>query len=126
MNKPFTVKVKNKIIVVGDKVLIEPSLDQGRTDTGLYLPQGIREKDKVNTGTIVKVGPGYPVPDPSSFDQEPWAKNSGDKYFPLQAQEGDTCIFLKDQGVEITFERKKYIVFPHSGILVLMRGSTFK
>jgi chaperonin GroES len=121
LNKLFALKVKNEIIIVGDKVLIEPSLEEGRTDTGLYLPQGVREKDRVSTGKVIKVGPGYPVPDPSNFDQEPWTKNSGDKYFPLQAKIGDDCIFLKDQAVEITFESKKYIVIPHSAILVLTR-----
>jgi hypothetical protein len=38
---------------------------------------------------------------------EHWVKNSKDKYFSLQAKEGDSCMFLKDQGVEIKFENKK-------------------
>src|SRR4030042_2023656 len=105
------------LILVGDKVLIEPDTDDGRTGAGLYLPQGVRERDKAQMGRIAKVGPGYPVPDPSLLEQEPWTKTPGEKYFPLQAKEGDTCIFLKDQGVEITFENKKYIVVPHSALL---------
>ena len=111
-----------ELILVGDKVLIEPDTEKGRTDSGLYLPQGVREKDKVCMGLIVKIGPGYPVPDPSALEQEPWTKEHVDKYFPLQAREGDTCIFLKEQGVEITFEKKKYIVAPHSALLVLIRN----
>jgi len=114
--------MEKELILVGDKVLIEPDTDKGRTDSGLYLPQGVKEKDKVCMGRIVKIGPGYPVPDPSVLDQEPWAQTKSDKYFPLQAQEGDTCIFLKEQGVEITFEKKKYIVAPHSALLVLIRN----
>ncbi|MBN2120432.1 MAG: co-chaperone GroES [Candidatus Omnitrophica bacterium] len=111
-----------ELILVGDKVLIEPQEDSDRTDAGLYLPQGVKEKEKVQAGRIVKVGPGYPVPDPSTLDQEPWLSSKNkDKYFPLQAQEGDYCIFLRDQGVEIQVEKKKYIVAPHSAILVLRR-----
>ena len=113
--------MKNEIILVGDKVLVESTMGDDRTDTGLYLPQGVRERDRVSTGTIVKVGPGYPVPDPSSMDQEPWAKSPADKYFPLQGKIGDACIFLKDQGIEITFEGRKYTVMPHSAILALIR-----
>ena len=114
--------MKNEILLVGDKVLIEPEVYHGKTDAGLYLPQGVREKDKVCMGRVVKVGPGYPVPDPSALDKEPWAQRPADTYFPLQARQGDTCIFLKEQGVEITFEKKKYIVVSHAAILVLIRG----
>lgn len=116
--------MKKDLVPVGDKVLIKPKESDERTDTGLYLPQGVKEKDKVQLGEIIRTGPGYPVPDPSSLDQEPWAKTSKEKYFSLQAQEGDNCIFLKDQGVEVVFEKKKYIVVPHSAILVLIRPKT--
>lgn len=115
-------KMDKEIILVGDKVLIEPDDEESRTDSGLYLPQGVKEKEKVQTGKIVKTGPGYPVPDPSVLDQEPWVSSkSKDKYFPLQAKEGDYCIFLRDQGVEIQYNKKKYIVSPHAAILVLIR-----
>ncbi|MEI8349661.1 MAG: co-chaperone GroES family protein [Candidatus Omnitrophota bacterium] len=111
----------NELILVGDKVLIEPDDGEGKTDAGLYLPQNVREKERVQTGRIVKAGPGYPIPDPSLSDREPWAKNSTDKYFPLQAKEGDYCIFLRDQGIEITFDKKRYIVASQSSVLVLIR-----
>ena len=115
--------MKKELILVGDKVLIEPDSGEERTDAGLYLPQGVKEKEKINTGRVVKTGPGYPVPDPTLLSEEPWLKASKDKYFPLQAKEGDYCIFLRDQGIEIEFEKKRYIVVPHSAILVLMRDN---
>lgn len=113
--------MSNEILLIGDKVLVAPDSGEGMTDAGLYLPQTVKDKDRVSTGKIVKVGPGYPVPDPASLDKEPWAKVSQDKYFPLQAKEGDYCMFLKDQGVEIKFENKQYVVVSHSAILVLVR-----
>jgi len=116
--------IKREIVLVGDKVLIEPDEREDKTDTGLYLPQGVKERERVNMGKIVKIGPGYPVADPAAFDQEPWKnKSAQDRYVPLQAQEGDYCMFLRDQGVEIEYEHKKYIVAPHSAILVLLRTS---
>jgi len=90
-----------ELILVADKVLIEPDDGEGKTDAGLYLPQNVREKERVQAGRIAKIGPGYPVPDPTALDNEPWAKASKDKYFPLQANVGDYCIFLRDQGIEI-------------------------
>ena len=116
--------IDKEIVLVGDKVLIEPDEENCKTDSGLYLPQGVKEKEKVQSGKIVKVGPGYPVPDPSNLDQEPWLSNKRrDTYFPLQAKEGDICIFLRDQGVEIRFKNNKYIVTSHSSILVLIRDT---
>lgn len=113
-----------ELILVADKVLIEPDDGEGKTDAGLYLPQNVREKERVQAGRIVKIGPGYPVPDPSALDNEPWAKTSKDKYFPLQANVGDYCIFLRDQGIEITFEKRRYIVASQSAILVLIRDNS--
>ncbi|HIE43462.1 MAG TPA: co-chaperone GroES [Candidatus Omnitrophica bacterium] len=115
--------MSKELIVVGDKVLIEPDEGVGKTDAGLYLPETVKEKEKVQTGRVIKIGPGYPVPDPHLLEQEPWSKTSKDRYFPLQALEGDYCIFLRDQAIEIEFEKKKYVVVPNSAILLLVRES---
>ena len=114
--------MKKELIPVGDKVVIEPDTSDGKTDAGLYLPQGVKEKERIHSGRIVSIGPGYPVPDPGILDQEPWSKNSKkEKYFPLQAKTGDYCIFLRDQAVEIEFEAKKYFVVAQAAILILLR-----
>ena len=111
------------MVVVGDKVLIIPDSDKDRTEHGLYLPAGIREKEKVQSGYIFKVGPGYPIPNPGFLDQESWspAPKEPVKYVPLQAEEGDYAIFLRDQSIEIEYEGKKYLIVPQSAILVLIR-----
>lgn len=116
--------MRKELIPIGDKVLIELDADSDKTDAGLYLPQTVKEKEKVQAGKIVKAGPGYPVPDPSSLDNEPWAGAvNKDKYFPLQAKIGDYCVFLRDQAVEVDFEGKKYVVVSQSAILLLLRNS---
>jgi hypothetical protein len=40
---------------------------------------------------------------------------------PLQAQEGDYALFLHKAAVEITFEKKNYLIVPNSAVLVLVR-----
>ena len=116
--------MNKELIPVGDKVIIEPELGD-KTEAGLYLPQGVKEKDRVAFGKITRTGPGFPVPDPSCLDDEPWQNRaSRDKYFPLQAKAGDHCIFLRDQAIEVEFEGRKFFVAGHAAILVLIRPST--
>jgi chaperonin GroES len=116
-------KATKKLIVIGDRVLVDLDESKDRTNSGLYLPPTVKEKEKVNGGYIVKVGPGYPVSDPNIVVDEPWSTKKKEelKYIPLQAMEGDYAIFLKDAAVEIEFEGKKYLIVPHSGILALVR-----
>jgi chaperonin GroES len=106
---------------VGDRVLIKPKNQQDRTKSGLYLPQGVQEKEKIHSGYVLKVGPGYPIPAIQDTD-EPW-KDRGDdvKYIPLQPKEGDEAIYLQNSGYEIEFNKEKYVIIPHSAILMLIR-----
>ena len=39
----------------------------------------------------------------------------------MQAEKGDYALFLKKMAVEIKFEGEKYLIVPHSSILVLIR-----
>ena len=111
----------NKFIIVGDRVLIKPKNPQGKTKSGLYLPPGVHEKEKVHSGYIVKVGPGYPIPAINEID-EPWKDKSEDaKYVPLQAKTGDLAIYLQASSYELEFNNEKYIIVPHSAILMLIR-----
>lgn len=115
-------KAKKNLIVVGDRVLIDPDDKHERTTAGLYLPPTVKDKEKVQGGYVKKTGPGYPVHDPTTTPEEPWKRRREDlKYIPLQAAEGDYAIFLKDAAVEIEFEQKKYLIVPHSAILALVR-----
>ena len=114
--------MKKNIILVADKVLIEPDEENLKTDGGLYLPPTVKEKEKVLSGKVIKTGPGYAVYDPGSIYELPSGARLKDiKYIPLQAQEGDYAIFLKDSSVEIDFQGKKYLIVPHHSILALIR-----
>ena len=39
-----------KLIVVGDRVLIKPKKETEKTSSGIYLPPGVHEKEKVQSG----------------------------------------------------------------------------
>ncbi|HEY5690801.1 MAG TPA: co-chaperone GroES family protein [Cyclobacteriaceae bacterium] len=110
-----------KIIVVGDRVLIKPKKQNDKTASGLYLPPGVQEKEKIQSGYIIKVGPGYPIPSPAD-EEEMWkGKEELVKYLPLQAQEGDLAIFLQKGAVEVIYESEKYFIVPQASILMLER-----
>ena len=113
-----------KIIIVGDRVLIKPSKPDEQTASGLFLPPGVQEKEKVQQSYVIKTGPGYAIPVPG--DNEPW-KNEDDqvKYVPLQAHEGDLAIFLLSGGTEVMYEGEKYIIVPQSAIMMLEREEEF-
>ncbi len=113
-----------KFIVVGDRVLIKPKAQQDRTKAGLYLPPGIEEKEKIHSGYVLKVGPGYPIPAVTDSD-EPWKDKSDEvKYVPLQPKEGDLAVYLQKSGYEIEFNNEKYVIIPHSAILLLIRDES--
>jgi chaperonin GroES len=109
-----------KLIVIGDRILIRPTKPNERTESGLFLPPGLQEKDKVQQGYVVKTGPGYAIPMP--VEDESW-KGEEDKikYLPLQAKEGDLAIFLMSGATEIVYEADKYFIVPQAAILMLER-----
>jgi chaperonin GroES len=110
-----------KLVVVGDRVLIQPVKQTEKTDSGLYLPPGVQEKEKIQSGYVIKVGPGYPLPLPADEDDMWKGKDDQVKYLPLQAQEGDLAIFLQRGAVEVIYEKEKYFIVPQASILMLER-----
>lgn len=110
-----------KLIVVGDRVLIKPTKQSDKTSSGLYLPPGVQEKEKIQSGYVIKVGPGYPLPLPVDEDDVWKGKEEQVKYLPLQAQEGDLAIFLQKGAIEVIYEDEKYFIVPQASILMLER-----
>ena len=116
-------KSNREVIVVGDKVLIKPETEENKTEAGLFLPEGVEQKEKVQGGYIMNVGPGYPIPDVTS-DEEPWSQQSGEgglRYVGLQAEEGDYAVFLRKQAIEVEIDGEEYLIISHASILLLIR-----
>ena len=112
----------DRLIVVGDRVLIKPKKLSNKTKSGLFLPPGYKEKEEIQTGYVIKVGPGYPIPLPADDVDEPWKKvDEKVKYIPLQAIIGDLAIFLQKGAIEIVDHGEKYYIVPQHSILLLER-----
>jgi len=109
-----------KLIVIGDRVLIRLTKSDERTQTGLFLPPGVQEKEKVQQGYVIKTGPGYAIPLPG--ENESWKTDEEQvKYIPLQVREGDLAIFLLSGATEVLYEREKYYIVPQGAILMIER-----
>jgi co-chaperonin GroES (HSP10) len=114
-------KLKN-LIIVGDRVLIKPKSLSDKTKTGLYLPPGVQEKEIVQSGYVIKAGPGYPLAQATEDMEESWkATDEKVKYIPLQVKEGDLAVFLQKGSVEVLYKEEKYFIVPQNQILMIER-----
>jgi co-chaperonin GroES (HSP10) len=113
---------KKRLIVVGDRVLVEPEEGEDRSKVGLYLPATAVDNRAVQGGIVIATGPGNAVSAPTELDEEPWKIGAPEpRYVPLQAHLGDYAIFFRRAAVEITFEGTRYLVVPQAAILALVR-----
>ena len=112
----------SELIVVGDRVLIDPDSDERQTDSGLLLPATVAERERVGSGTVVLVGPGHLIPNPDYSEGETWGEpRSAGRYLPLQAEIGDMAYFLRKEAIEMAYKSKKYLILPHNAIVALVR-----
>jgi co-chaperonin GroES (HSP10) len=127
-NLPINMTEDNleNLIVVGDKVLIKPVSSKSKTKSGLFLPPGYSEKEEIQHGYVVKVGPGIPIPYLNEDDSEPWKPKKDDRirYIPLQPVVGDMAIFLSKGSVEIIYNDQKFLIVPQYSILLLERDKS--
>lgn len=124
MKMNVNIKGLQKFIVVGDRVLVRPQEDSNKTTSGLYLPAGVAEKERIQSGYVIKVGPGYATA--TANEDEMWKQTDEQvKYIPLQAKEGDLAIFLRKEAFEIEFEKEKFLIVPNQAILLLIRNDDF-
>jgi chaperonin GroES len=111
----------SKIIMIGDRVLVKPKSAIDRTNTGLFLPPGVQEKESLQLGYVLKVGPGYPIP--ANYDDDQTWKSQTDqvKYVPVQPKEGDVAVFLQKSSYEVEIAKEKYYIVSNASILMLLR-----
>ena len=115
-----TASILEKLIIIGDRVLIKPLSASEKTHAGLDLPPGVQEKEQVRRGYVMKAGPGYPVPIPA--EDETWRKTDDNvKYIPLQVKEGDLALYIQRDAVEVIYSNEKYFIVPQHSILLVER-----
>lgn len=97
---------KTKIMIkpLDDRVLIKPTAPEKKTTSGIYLPEGAKEKPI--TGKIVAVGPGK-------------FSDKGNRT-PLTVKKGDTVVFGKYSGTEVDIEDKQHTILRESELLGVM------
>ena len=104
-----------------DELLNKPRDPQCQTKSGLYQPASVQEGEKVESGYVVNAGPGFPN-HAVTEEEEVWKKREHEQvhYLPLQAKEGDLAIFLQNAAYEISFDDEKYLIVPHSAVIMLI------
>lgn len=89
-----------KIKPLADRVLIEAKEAETKTACGLYIPDTAKEKPQ--QGTVVAVG-------------------SGKKDEPMELAEGDTVLYGKYSGTEITVDGKDYLIMRQSDVVAVLK-----
>jgi len=93
-----------KITPLADRVVVKPSEAEEKTEGGIILPDTAKEKPQ--KGEIVAVGAGK-------------KSDTGDT-IPMELKKGDTVIYGKYSGTEITFEGDEYLIMRESDILAVL------
>jgi chaperonin GroES len=89
---------------LGDRVVVEPSQRDERTESGLFIPETAKEKPQ--EGTILAVGAGK--------------RDDDGKRIPMDVEVGQTVLFAKYAGTEIKLEGKKVLILKESDILAIV------
>jgi chaperonin GroES len=84
---------------LADRVLVEPAQAEEMTTSGIIIPDTAKEKPQ--KGSVVAVG-------------------AGKKDEPLTVKVGDTILYGKYAGTEITIDGKEYLIMRESDIFAII------
>jgi len=88
-----------------DRILVEVLDAETKTASGLVIPDTAKEKSQ--EGKVIAVGPGR-------FDED------GEKRVPMDIKTGDTVIFSKYGGTEVTYDGKDYLLLSARDVLAIV------
>ncbi len=88
------------ITPIGDRVVVQPEAAEEKTSSGLFIPDTAQEKPQ--RGTILFVGPGQ-------------VENG--KHVEMTVKAGDTVLYGKYSGTEITLDGQDVLIMRESDIL---------
>lgn len=89
-----------------DRIVIEAAPKEEKTASGILLPDGAQEKPQ--KGTVLAVGPGKRL-------------DSG-KLAPVDIKVGETVLYGKYSGTEVTVKGKDYIILRAEDVLAVQTG----
>ena len=84
---------------LADRGVIEPKEAETKTASGVFIPDTAKEKPQ--QGTVVAAGPGK-------------------KDEPMEVKVGDSVLYGKYAGTEVTVDDKKYLIVKQSDILATL------
>jgi len=85
---------------LGDRVIIEPAAAEEKTASGIIIPDTAKEKPQ--QGKVIAVGNGLP-------DE------------PLTVKKGDTVLYGKFSGTEVSIDDKIYLMMRESDIFGIIQ-----
>lgn len=85
---------------LADRVLVQPSPAETKTASGIIIPETAQEKPQ--QGTVVAVG-------------------KGKKDEPMTVGKGDTVLYGKYGGTEITHNGEEYLIMRESDIYAIIK-----
>jgi chaperonin GroES len=85
-----------------DRIVVRPGESEEKTASGLVIPDTAKEKPQ--QGEVLAVGPGRR------------AENSGD-LIPIDVSVGDTVVYSKYGGTEITVEGEDLLILSSRDVL---------
>lgn len=90
---------KINVTPLADRVLVQPAEAETKTAGGIIIPDTAKEKPQ--RGTVVAVG-------------------KGKKDEPMSVKTGDTILYGKYSGTEITIEGEDYLIMKESDIYAII------
>ncbi|MEM9418469.1 MAG: co-chaperone GroES [Planctomycetota bacterium] len=93
-----------KIKPLGDKIIVQRLEAEEKTASGIFLPEGAKEKPQ--QAKVVRVGTGKTLDNGTVTD--------------FQVKEGDTIILGKWGGTEIKVDGQDYIVMGEDEVLAIV------
>ena len=88
-----------------DRIVVRPNAAEERTASGLVIPDTAKEKPQ--QGTVLAVGPGR------------WSDDEG-QHFPLDVKVGDTVLYSKYGGTEITAGGEDLLILTSRDVLAIV------
>ena len=89
---------------LADRVVVEPSEGEERTESGLYIPDTAKEKPQ--QGTILAVGAGR--------------RDESGARIAMDVEVGQTILYAKYGGTEIKMDGKKLLILKETDILAVV------
>jgi chaperonin GroES len=93
-----------KIKPLGDKILVQRLEAETKTTSGIFLPEGAKEKPQ--QAKVIAVGEGKVL-------------DSGERAKPT-VKKGDTIILSKWGGTELKLDGKEYLVMAEDEVLAIV------